>query len=164
MAATYEPIATSTLGSAQSSVTFSSIPQTYTDLILIESFQFASTGSQSLIKFGDSSSLYSVTTLRGDGSSANSARFTNDSQIANTPGNTNGTANVQVTGIRHIMNYSNTTTYKTVLQRFGDTSSQVFAVVGLWRNTAAINTLNIISLTGNFNSGSSFTLYGIKAA
>ena len=164
MAATYEPIATTTLGSAQSSVTFSSIPQTYTDLVLIESFQFSTTSSQSLMKFGDTSSLYSVTTLRGNGSAANSARFTNDPNIGNTPGNTNSSANIQVTGIRHIMNYSNTTTYKTVIQRFGDTTSQVFAVVGLWRNTSAISTINLNTLAGNYNSGSTFTLYGIKAA
>jgi hypothetical protein len=163
MTATYENIATTTLGSAQASVTFSSISGSFTDLILVESFQFASTGSQSLMTFGDTSTLYSATTLRGDGSAANSSRFTNLANLANTPGNTNGTASVQVTGIRHIMNYSNTTTNKTIIQRFNDSTAQVVAVVGLWRNTAAINSIVLTSLSGNYASGSTFTLYGIKA-
>ena len=161
---TYTPIATTTLGSATNSVTFSSIPSTYTDLILIESFQFTSTGSQSRMSFGDTSTLYSVTTLRGDGSAANSARFTAQPVIANTPGNTNATANIQVNGIRHIMNYANTTTFKTVIQRYNDSSEQLTAVVGLWRNTAAISTIVLASLSGNYASGSTFTLYGIASA
>jgi hypothetical protein len=161
---TYTPIATTTLGSAASSVTFSSISGSYTDLILIESFQFASTGSQSRMSFGDTSTLYSVTTLRGDGSAANSARFTAQPVIANTPGNTNSTANLQVNGIRHIMNYSNTTTYKTVIQRSNDASEQLVQSVGLWSNTAAISTIVLASLSGNYAVGSTFTLYGIAAA
>jgi hypothetical protein len=160
---TYEPIASQTLGSAAASVTFSSIPQNYTDLILVESFQFSATGAQSVMNFGDSSTLYSTTTLRGDGSAANSARFTNDSGIQNSPGNTNGTANVSVNCIRHIMNYSNSVTNKTVIQRFNDSSAQTFAVVALWRNTSAINTIKLTCSTGNYNAGSTFTIYGVAA-
>lgn len=164
MPATYDSIASVTLGSASASVTFSSIPSTYTDLVLVESFQFTGTGSQSLLSFGDTSSLYSSTTIRGDGSTASSIRFSGVGSIGSSPGQGNGTANVQVNCIRQIMNYSNTTTNKTVVQRFNDSSLQVVATVGLWRNTAAINTVVLTSLSGNFASGSTFTLYGIKAA
>jgi anti-sigma-K factor RskA len=65
----------------------------------------------------------------------------------------------------HFMNYSNTTTYKTTLSRFASTLYQVWTHAGLWRNTAAINSIKVYTTAGaNFNTGSTFTLYGIKAA
>jgi hypothetical protein len=80
------------------------------------------------------------------------------------------TANITVgasgsNSIIDIMNYSNTTTYKTALHRFNDANAIVFAIVGLWRNTAAINQVRVFSTNAvNFAVGSTFTLYGIKAA
>jgi hypothetical protein len=69
--------------------------------------------------------------------------------------------------IMQIMNYSNATTNKTVIarQNTGGSASGAAAHVGLWRNTAAITAITIICYNGiNFVSGSTFTLYGIKAA
>jgi hypothetical protein len=69
--------------------------------------------------------------------------------------------------IVQIQNYSNTTTYKTALSRYGSggTSSATLAGVGLWRNTNAITSITIGITDGfDFLSGAMFTLYGIKAA
>jgi hypothetical protein len=160
---TYTPIATTTLGSAQATVTFSSISGSYTDLVLVESPIF-STGSQSLLRVGngsvDTGANYSSTNLSGNGSSAQSARYTGLDSIGTTPGTTQSTAAHTV--IRNIQNYSNTTTFKTVLQRVSGDS--VWALVGLWRSTAAINIITLTSLNGNYQTGSTFTLYGIAAA
>jgi hypothetical protein len=63
------------------------------------------------------------------------------------------------------MNYSNTTTYKTVLLRSNNASAITVATVGLWRSTSAINTIKIYADgAAVFSVGSTFTLYGIKAA
>ena len=63
------------------------------------------------------------------------------------------------------MNYSNTTTYKTVLTRANIASADVEAVVGLWRSTSAVNQLDVKQGGAvTFSVGSTFTLYGIKAA
>jgi hypothetical protein len=61
------------------------------------------------------------------------------------------------------MNYSNTTTYKTILARSNNAGIGLDAIVSLWRSTAAINTVNVLADT-NFEAGTSFTLYGIAAA
>jgi len=66
------------------------------------------------------------------------------------------------------MNYSNTTTYKTLLTRANQASNGVDACVGLWRSTAAINAVSIATTayggSSSVQTGSIFTLYGIKAA
>jgi FlaG/FlaF family flagellin (archaellin) len=72
---------------------------------------------------------------------------------------------VQVS-IYQFMNYSNTTTYKTVLGRSNVQDFRVASIVGLWRSTSAINTISLRSdnASYNFTVGSTFTLWGIKAA
>ena len=158
MTATYEKIATNTLGSAAASVTFSSISGAYTDLVLIaQTDQTAS--SISLIRFnGDTGSNYSNTLISGTGSAAGSGRTTNTTSI----NFTQTSANLQLS-IANIMNYSNTTTYKTFLLRRNDTGGSLGALVGLWRNTSAITSIDLISNASTFLAGSTFTLYGIKA-
>jgi hypothetical protein len=169
MPSTYEPIATQTLGSNAATVTFSSIPSTYTDLVLVTQPAATSFGENVGLRFNsDTGTNYSSTCLSGDGSSASSSRTTSFSYInvANLIGTT-GTLGGMTT-ISQIMNYSNSTTYKTVLNRTGQnggTFNGVEAIVGLWRNTAAITSI-IVRQTGsaNFITGSTFTLYGIKSA
>lgn len=165
MALTYEPIATTTLGSAQASVTFSSISGSYTDLVFVINGG-CSTGSQNaIIQFnGDTtSSNYSTTILYGTGSSAGSAR--NTGSVGNFFGITDTTIGNNL--IYSIQNYSNTTTYKTTIGRAnsaGAGGSQVRSDVILWRNTAAITSINFLLNGANWISGSTFTLYGVKAA
>jgi hypothetical protein len=160
--ATYEPLATTTLGSAQSTVTFSSISGSYTDLVIICNLAVNGTGNNVQCRYnGDTGSNYSTTILSGDGSSTYSQRYTNSSNGWLT-GYFDGTANEFYTKIIQIQNYSNTTTYKTALVRSSSASREAMAGVGLWRSTAAITSVTLA--VSDFNSGSTFTLYGIAAA
>ena len=158
MAVTYEAIATNTLSSSSSTVTFSSITGSYTDLRLVMSGTLSG-GSDITLNFnGDSSALYSRTYLIGDGSSAGSGGTSNATTM---PAFFIGVTSTY-SAFADIMNYSNTTTFKSVLCRSGDTGSYVEANVGLYRSTSAITSLTIAG--GSFQTGSIFTLYGIKAA
>ena len=161
---TYTPLATVTAsGGSGTQLVMSSIPQTYTDLVLVCSINYDSTSSNVLLRYnGDSGSNYSTTILSGNGSSPTSQRYSNSSSgwLTDYYG---GTANEPFTKIIHIQNYSNTTTYKTAISRSSSASREAEASVGLWRSTAAIN--SITAITGaNFNAGSTFTLYGIANA
>ena len=160
---TYSPISTQTLGSAAASVTFSSIPSTYTDLILIAQPQKSTAGGGTIrMQFNsDTNTNYSSTALYGDGSSAGSDRAANVAftRLAFWTGDSVG--NVV---IGNFQNYANTTTYKTVLSRMNNASGTTGSIVGLWRSTSAISTIYIYNDGGNFNTGSTFTLYGVTAA
>jgi hypothetical protein len=159
---TYSPIASITLGSAQSSVTFSGIPQTYTDLVLVISGKRDSgTADDFLIRFnGDTGSNYSRTFLAGDGSSASSGRSTS---VTSLPmlymDSTNWTATTFM-----VFNYSNTTTHKTAMNRTNLPGVVTSTNVGLWRSTSAITSISFTAPSNNIASGSTFTLYGVKAA
>jgi hypothetical protein len=158
--ATYEPIATTTVsGSSTTSITFSSFTG-YTDVIIVS--QMKSTTSSIQMQFNsDTGTNYSSTRLYGDGSSAASDRLTNVNQVDFTIGGTTEWATI----IAQIQNYSNATTFKTCLLRQNNAAGLVNAQVSLWRNTNAITSIEIKqSGAGYFNAGSTFTLYGIKAA
>ena len=160
MAITYEPIATTTLSTATATVTFSSISGSYTDLVIVMSYSRSVSGNGLLRFNGDSGSNYSHTYLLGDGSSASSSRGSNQ---------TNGilsydSANLQETCLVNIFNYSNTTTYKSFYTRGNDTGLGVISYINLWRSTSAITSIELRPNSGNWNTGSTFTLYGIKAA
>jgi len=162
---TYTPIATTTLGSSQSSVTFSSISG-YTDLRLVINTG-TSIAAYPFIQFnGDTGTNYSLTELLGNGSSASSSRGTNMTHIQTYNVNTNTSIDTMMSW--DIMNYSNSTTYKTVLSRANAAGNGTNAIVGLWRNTAAITSIYIGCINSGvartFNTGSTFTLYGIAAA
>ncbi len=163
MSATYEKIATTTLGSATATVTFSAISGSYTDLVLIMQVTTSSGGNYTRMQFNsDTGSNYSATRLSGDGSSASSSRVSNQTymEIDNVSFVNTTIAN----RILQIQNYSNTTTYKTVLGRNNNSSNGTGATVGLWRSTSAITSISVfLEASGTFNSGSTFTLYGIKA-
>lgn len=163
---TYEPIATNTLSSATTSVTFSSIPSTYTDLILVMNISVATVNNSTNMRLnGDTTgNNYSATILSGTGSTATSTRYVSVNSIfVDFYGNPGTTSNPNITTV-HLMNYSNTTTYKSILSRGNNASYGVDAIASVWRNTAAINSITIFQPTYNMNSGSTFTLYGITAA
>ena len=166
---TYTPIATTTLGSSTASVTFGTgsplsgnIPQTYTDLILVINGKSSSgvAGYVGTQFNGDTTALYSTTRLLGDGATATSDRYLNQT-IAK-----GGTLwSSQGTVIHQIQNYSNTTTYKTFLTRDNNAGNRVGAAVSLYRSTNAITSIVLSCPDGSgFASGSIFTLYGISAA
>jgi hypothetical protein len=158
MTVTYEKIATTTLGSATATITFSSISGTYTDLVLIASG--TSTTSTICIRFNnDTGSNYSDTYMFGDGSSAGSGRHTSASRIFGS-----SVGSTVSTNIFNIQNYSNTTTYKTCLIRGSLTTSHTIAFAGLWRSTSAITRIDLFNNnSGDFDTGFTATLYGIKA-
>jgi hypothetical protein len=168
---TYTPIATTTLGSAQATVTFSSFSG-YTDLVLVinaRDTRVADGDGIQLCFNSDTSSSgtnYSTTYLdNGPGSARESnARAISFFQIAGNNYASNGYGTV----IINIQNYANTTTYKTAIGGGGFAPNYLARSVGLWRSTAAITTLTLFpgynGSSYNFATGSTFTLYGIAAA
>ena len=167
MPATYEPIATTTLGSAAATTTFSSISSAYTDLIVIINAK-ASTVTNTYMQVGngsvDTGSNYSRTQISGTGSAASSGRNTNQTLFYCDNNSAPDASNFNYVNTIHLMNYSNTTTYKTFLNRPNNAGYGVEAQVGLWRSTSAINTILLGVASGTWAVGTTFTLYGIKAA
>jgi hypothetical protein len=163
MPSTYEPIATNTLVSAATTVTFSSIPSTYTDLVLVTNIKDAST--YALLRVGngsvDTGSNYSRTYLLSVGASGVSQRTANATSWYLSAGASEYDYNVH-----NLQNYANTTTYKTSIERATTSADGTYTSANLWRSTSAINIISIISATGTASlaAGSIFTLYGIAAA
>jgi hypothetical protein len=167
-AQTYEPIANATLGSATNSVTFSSISQAYTDLILVCTGT-NSTGFDGIdIRVGNGSSVdtgsnYGMVAVNGNGTNAQSFKDINNTSMTNM--GITGSSRRQVS-IWHFMDYSNTSTFKAVVGRSNVTDFRVAGIGAIWRSTSAINRIQLRSdnASYNFTTGSTFTLWGIKAA
>ena len=157
---TYIPIVTQTLTSTASSVTFSYLPQNYTDLILVIQTAISSGANDTWLQFNsDGGTNYSRTKVAGNGTNATSFRASNSDAYY-------GVGNIGtgwMTSVNHVLNYSNTTTYKTLLTRHGSLDNETAASIGLWRNTSAINSIKIAPGTSTFISGSTFSLYGIAS-
>jgi hypothetical protein len=157
MPSTYTPIATTTLGSNAGSVTFSSVPSTYTDIIAVCNIKMSGGSTIYTQVNADNGNNYSSTGLNGEAGVASSSRNSNiNSPLFGYSGDTTNFNNC----IIQYMNYANTTTNKTIIGR-GNASDYVTARAALWRNTAAINEIKIL---GSFATGSTFTLYGVKSA
>ena len=155
---TYDLIASNVLTSSASSVTFSSIPATYRDLIFVfnGTTTFNGTGSLYLNFNGDSGDNYKFVYMEGDGSSANPDAGSNNNLVA---GNTNNTTNSLA--IIQIMDYAVTDKHKTNLIRNNNSALNTRAGAVRWANTAAISSIVASTNATNFASGSSFYLYGI---
>ena len=165
MPSTYEPIATTTLGSAATSITFSSIPATYTDLRLVVVSKYTDNGSTYLRYNNDSGSNYSYTWIYGTGSSAGTYLFSNQTEFDIDLASNFNTVNPSFWSL-DIFSYAGST-YKTALQTTQNDSNgsgTVERVVRLWRSTSAINELNIYRPSSTFTAGTTATLYGIKNA
>ena len=165
MPITYEPIATTTLTTNTANITFSSISGTYTDLILICSSKVTTYNGVNLnINVNsDSSSNYSFTNVGGDGTTASSARGANQTYADGDLLSLMDTTSFAQYNIS-FMNYANTTLYKTILSRASNAGRGAEAVVNTWRNTAAITSIVLDCGLALFATGSTYTLYGIKAA
>jgi hypothetical protein len=154
MPKTYEPIATAT--ATGTTVTFNSIPQTYTDIhYVIYTPTFG--GVNTNMNFNsDTSTNYSFVQMYGEVGFSTPASFRGNNVTYCLSGVSDGTAAIR----GHIMNYSSTTTFKTLICRGGG-GRYIESSVSLWRSTAAITSI----LVGpNLSSGTVVTLYGIKAA
>jgi hypothetical protein len=158
MANTYTLIDKATLGTTASSVTFTAIPSTYTDLLVKVSSR--NTSSSQIFDFGfngvttNQSSIY----LNGDGTSATSATYTLYGRSVQTGATSNTFSNNEI----YIPNYAGST-FKSVsidaVNENNATGAFSSLVAGLWSSTAAITS---ITFTASFDTGSSFYLYGIK--
>lgn len=170
MPVTYEPIATVTLGSEASSIVFSSIPATYTDLRLVMvGVKPSATNSAPRVQFNTdtgASTNYSYTRLDGEGTTASSTTVANhagipliffDALVTTTP----------KLGTLEIFNYRGSTNKTCLNVESSDRngSGRVVVAVGMWRNTAAITTITINDNSSrNFGVGTTATLYGILKA
>jgi len=163
MPATYEPIATTTLGSAQASITFSSIPQTYTDLVLV--INAISNGNDAMIYQlnGDTNGAnYKQVTSGGSGDGTSGFSFRQD---LNTFGGVFST--YRNCYILNFPRYTSTATYHQMIGHGGVPRDTVRAYASTWFNTAAITSITVASFSTpsyTLSSGSIATLYGIKAA
>lgn len=166
MATTYEPIATTTLAAQSFTITFSSIPSTYTDLRLVLNHLGAvgSTGYNPVITFNnDTATNYSYTNIQGNGTAASSSRGASTTEIALNGGATS--TSIPTLSIVDIFSYAGSTN-KTVLTRVnGDAngSGYVTNAVALWRNTSAISTITL-TMGVRMGIGTTATLYGILKA
>jgi hypothetical protein len=158
---TYVALDKQILSSSAASVTFGSISQAYTDLVLVIN-GYSANDVDWRLRMGnstiDTGSNYSGTYIYATSSAVSTYRDTSSTGIGIGGAVTNNGINVV-----HIQNYSNTTTYKSVLTRVGSSgaSSYTQTRVGMWRSTAAINTIQLSPDSGNYAAGSTFTLYGI---
>jgi len=165
MAATYEKIATTTLGSAASSITFSSISAAYTDLRVVFVCQGATAGVSAYLEFnGISTTTYSETYLEGNGTTASSGRVTANTNIDLRQGTAFSNLQPAMVGI-DIFSYAGSTFKTCLIQTSQDYngSGATVSTVGLWRSTSAITQVKL-SGSGNFAIGTTATLYGILKA
>jgi hypothetical protein len=162
---TFIKIASVTVGSGgASSIDFTSIPSTYTDLVLKLSGRSTANDNWANISFNGSTASFSSRGLFGDGSSSGSySRSDNVNTIANNT--SSATANTFSNGEIYIPNYagSNNKSYSvdSVTENNG-TSALTSLVAGLRSNTAAITSITLTPNSGNFAQYTTATLYGIK--
>lgn len=160
----YESIATVTVGAGGSStVTFSSIPSTYTHLQVRAISRGASSTTNATYQLnGDTASNYSWHLLYGQGSSALAAGGANATFIY--LGTQSATANTFSTQIIDILDYANTNKFKTTRNLVGyenNSAGEVGLFSGLWRSTAAVTSITF-TLSTTFQQYTQFALYGIK--
>lgn len=156
---TYIELANITVTSAQSSVTFSSISSSYTDLVLVTSAINPNSANEVYAQFNsDTGTNYSHTQVLGNGTTSTSSRTSNNTyaRFAFCNNDYNSCSFLQ------IMNYSNTTTFKTYLSKISLPDYQTLSAIGLWRSTSPITSIRLTMESAvNISAGSNFTLYGI---
>jgi hypothetical protein len=169
--ATYIQIGSNILTTATSSVTFSSIPQTYTDLVVKASVRTANAsnnGNFPLTFNGDTSASYSFRALYGSGSTAASEAASGLSNVneAEVAVGDAATANCYSSYETYIPNYAGNA-YKSfdgigMQERNSATNVYMYCVANLWSKTAAITSITYTANGTDFMAGTSFYLYGIK--
>lgn len=166
MASTYEPIATTTLGSSSATISFTSIPATYTDLRLVFVGKGANNGMAIGLQYNaDTGTSYSTTFLYGNPAAAyrqiNQARI-NLADTSNIAGLDNVTPSIWTIDILAYTSAIN----KTCVFKGGQIYWNTLNVgVGLWRSTSTINQIDFISNSSNqYASGTTVTLFGILKA
>lgn len=160
---TYELIAKTTVttatGGLSTPITFSSIPSTYTDLVIILNGKVTSGASMYLRFNSDSGNNYAHTAMRGSSSSTSAERTNN---VSTATWGVWRTTNPQY-GILQIQNYANSTTYKPFLARSYDDTEITITYAGIWKNTNAIDSISFVCDT-TYDVGTTISIYGIAAA
>ncbi len=171
MPATYTLISSNVLTTTAASVSFTSIPSTYTDLVLRVSArtdESATTTTMKVTLNNDTAGNYSVTELRGNGSTAASARdsavpYLNQYLINASTSTSNTFGSLEL----YLPSY--TATQKKPISVFfvrenNTTAADIYTDANLWQGTAAVSSIQLNANSNNFVSGSSFYLYGISNA
>ena len=166
MAKTYSAIQTITLSTTATSVTFSNIPQNYTDLKIAFSARTDTASATQVnlnLAFNGLTSSFSGKLLYGDGASAGSGSRSDNLNIALVPAST-ATSNTFGNSEIYIPNYTSGTNKSYSVESVSETNgtnayAQVFA--GLWSSSSNITQVTIAPNSGNFIVGSTCTIYGI---
>jgi len=168
-ASSYESIATLNGTGASTTISFTSIPSTYSHLqlrILGRSSVASVTQTAVLTVNGDTGANYANHVIIGDGSTVQASGGASSSNIPRIYSvGSNATADVMSVGIIDIQDYASTSKYKTVRIFTGDDrngAGRTALSSGLWQNTTAVNRLDITTGGGNWTTASTFALYGIK--
>lgn len=156
---TLTPIATNTLTTATASISFSNIPQTYTDLVLVVRGGTTASAASKVNLNNVTSGIYANTRFWGDGTSTASDRAPNSGEMY-----TGGGWFSDGMFVVNILNYTNTNIYKPMLSRYSNPSSFTFFNCTTWMSTNAVTSIQVGLNTSTYISGTSFTLYGVKAA
>jgi hypothetical protein len=155
----YIALATTTLGSTAATVTFSSIPATYRDLVLVIRLGASAPAVATVgLQFnGDTGNNYSWVSMVGTGSSTSSGSSTQDRGIIGYFLNTTSAfmATLQV------FDYAQTNKQKTAIARESNSSESVTAIANRWANTNAVTSMAISAAVSSFPVGSTFSLYGV---
>jgi hypothetical protein len=161
----FESIQTVTLGSAQSSISFSSIPSTYTHLQI--RLLAATSIADRYFKMqynSDTGSNYNYHYLTGSGTAASAGAVTSSAWV--TAGFGPNSISFFGASVVDILDYKDTNKFKTNRNLEGADMNGAGGYVGIssgcWRSTAAISSITLTPSSGNFNQYSSFALYGIK--
>ena len=160
---TYTLINETVLGSTATSVTFSSVPQTYKNLVLEFTGNIDGSAYPRIFFNSVSTSTYSSTNVIGYGSGTYTANLQNNAG-AIIGGYFNywpNSTTVVATNTVNIFSYTDTNIYKSFISRDSATSCDVAAYAGLWRSTAAITSVAVSMGSVNFRAGSTFRLYGL---
>jgi hypothetical protein len=161
--ATYDAIKTYTFASNGTSFSWTDIPSTYTDLVIIAYTKNNTNNNyEAYITYnGDSSANYSQGFTLNYNGSLQAGQNININQIRPIKTGSTYWSSAQV----NIMDYSATNKYKTSIGRSGDGGFASMLINGLWRSTSAINRIDITIESGaQFVAGTKFDLYGIASA
>ncbi len=166
----YDSIATAVGTGSSGTITFSSIPSTYTHLQIryIGRVTNSDTADNIFVQFNsDTGSNYAWHYLEGDGASTAASGSSSQSKIlSGRVSAATAAADVMGVGVIDILDYANANKYKTLRTLTGqDRNGGGVSVMtsGLWQNTAAVSTITITNGSAtNFTTATSFALYGIK--
>jgi hypothetical protein len=170
VANSYESIATANGTGSSATISFSAIPATYKHLQIrfITRSTRAATSSNIFIGFNSDTTTgnYYGHMLEGNGSAASAAaKIGTSTSFMSATSAASNTSGIFSGGVIDVLDYANTNKYKTSRGLTGydaNGSGLLYLASGLWMSTSAVTSIEITDPLGNFATGSSFALYGIK--